>query len=436
LKPSSSEAGPARAEAFRILRRVDREGAFAGVLLESAERRLPDRRDAALLHEIVLGVLRFRDAIDHALAGALDRGIDSLDPPVLTALRIGAHSILYLERVPPFAAVATAVDLARAAGRAGSEKLVNAVLRRVAREGASLLPVPPREGDVPQLALFHSHPLWWTRRAVARLGWDGASRLLEANNRPAATVLRPNLRKTTPRDLARRLEAEGVATEPCRFVPEALRVVSGRAQHTESFRSGFAWVQDEASQLVPMLLGRVLGPRVLDLCAAPGAKTVQIAECLVSGGFVVASDRNPARLRRLAENVRRLGAASVLPVCCDATRPCLSATFDEVLVDAPCSGTGTLRRHPEIRWRLTEGDLEPLAASQRAMLEAGAARTARGGTLVYSVCSLEEEEGPEVVEAFLRDHPEWRIHERGALRTSPADGGLDGFFAAAMTRAR
>lgn len=451
MKPAPPDSGPARIEAFRILTRVEQEGAYADVLLQAAESRLSDRRDAGLLHEIVLGVLRRRGAIDHALGRALDRGIDTLDAPVRIALRVGAHSLLFLDRVPGFAAVTTAVELARSAGRPGSEKLVNAVLRRVAREGASLLPEPPSHGDVGRLAVYHSHPLWWTRRTVRRLGWEGAGRLLEANNLPAATVLRPNLKKTTPRDLARRLEAEGVTTEPCRFVPDALRVASGRAQHTAAFREGFAWAQDEASQLVPMLLGRVLGPRALDLCAAPGAKTLQIAEGLVAGGFVVASDRSASRLRRLVENVRRLDATGVAPLCCDAKQPCLSATFDEVLVDAPCSGTGTLRRHPEIRWRLAEEDLRPLAAIQREMLEAGAARLAPRGTLVYSVCSLEPEEGPDVVASFLAEHRELRVKDAsaglpreargllgadGALRTSPADGGLDGFFAVAFERAR
>jgi 16S rRNA (cytosine967-C5)-methyltransferase len=362
---------------------------------------------------------------------------------------VGAYSILYLTRVPGFAAVATAVDLAREAGRRGSEKLVNAVLRRLAREGASLLPAQPEKGDVAQLAVFASHPVWWTKRVVARLGWEAAARLLEANNLPAATVLRPNLSRTTPRDLKLRLEAERVATEPCRFVPEALRVVSGRAQHTAAFRDGFAWAQDEASQLVPALFGRVVGPKALDLCAAPGAKSLEVAEGLVSGGFVVAVDRSARRLARLTENARRMGTDRILPLCADARQPALSATFDDVLVDAPCSGTGTLRRHPEIRHRLAEADLGTLARVQRELLESGAALLAPKGTLVYSVCSLEPEEGEEVVRGFLVDHPEFRILDRsrvlaaearrlvgsdGMLRTSPADGGLDGFFAAALSR--
>lgn len=440
-----------RSEALRILTRVEETAAYADILLEAAEARQADRRDAALLHEIVLGVLRNRSRLDHVLAAASERPVEKMDGPVRNLLRIGAHSLLLLDRVPAFAAVDTAVELAKSSGGPGSASFVNAVLRRITREGARLLPAEPRAGDVEALALHRSHPLWWTRRAVERLGWDGACSLLAADNLPAPTVARPNLRKTTPRDLARRLDSEGVATEPGVFVPEALRIVSGIAPSTRAFREGFFWIQDEASQLVPRLFGRVLRRRVLDLCAAPGAKSMQLSEGLPSGGAVVAVDRNAKRLTRLLESSRRLFLPDVLPLAADARQAALAGTFDHVLVDAPCSGTGTLRRHPEIRFRLEERALRERAATQRAILEAGAALLDRGGTLVYSVCSLEPEEGPDVVAAFLEGHADFGVTDAhaalpaearrllgpdGALRTSPADGGVDGFFAVALGRAR
>jgi len=440
----------ARQAAFEILLRVDEAGAYASVLLERTEGRLDDPREAALLHETVLGVLRMRAVLDHALERAASRPVAAMDGPLKAALRIGAYGLLYLDRVPDFAAVDTTVELVKRNGPRAAIGLANAVMRRIAAEGKGSLPPEPAAGDVAGLALRHSHPAWWVDRLAARLGWERAERLLRADNAPASTVLRPNLRRTTPRDLALRLEGEGIATEPGRFATDALRVRAGAVHRSRSLRDGFAWVQDEASQLVPRLFGRVLRPRVADLCAAPGSKTLVLAESVPEGGFVVAADRHPGRLRRLLENVRRVEAQGVLALAADmAAASPLAGPFDHVLLDAPCGGTGTLRRHPEIRWRLTPADLPLLAARQAKLLDAAARLVARGGTLVYSVCSLEPEEGEEAIAAFLRRHGGFRCADAeaalpppartllgtdGALRTFPDEGGLDGFFAALLER--
>ena len=419
-----------RREAFAILRRVEEGGAYASVLLEARTGSLADPRDAALLTEIVLGVLRRRSALDHALSAVASRRVEEIDPPVRTALRIGAYSLLMLDRVPEFAAVDTAVELTRGAGARAAAGFVNGILRRVAREGRVLLPAPPDEGDVEGLALFHSHPAWWTRRLVGRFGWRTAEAILEANNVLAPSVLAPAVQ-----GLAERLAREGVATEPGALVPEALRVVSGVPQKTRAFHEGAFWIQDEASQLVPRLLSDPIGPRVADLCAAPGGKTLGLAQRLPEGGVLIAGDRSAKRLSRLVRNLARVRSRGVAPIALDLAAealPIREEALDDVLVDAPCSGTGTLRRHPEIRWRLAEGDLAVLAARQLRLLDRAATLVRPGGRLVYSVCSIEPEEGPEVVARFLADHDDF-VTDR-TLSTAASLQGVDGFFAALLVR--
>jgi len=418
-----------RREAYRILRRVEEGGAYASILLEERARSIADSRDVALLTEIVLGVLRRRAAIDHAISRVLSsRSIATVDPPVLAALRIGAYSLLQLDRVPDFAAVDTAVTLVRDGGAKGAAGFVNGVLRAIARRGEELLPPVPEDGDVPALALYHSHPCWWTERLVGRAGWESARAILAGNNEPAPTVLAP----AAP-GVAARLAAEGVVTEPGTLVPEALRVVSGVPQATRAFREGAFWMQDEASQLVPRLFVDPIGPRVADLCAAPGGKTMALARRLPPDGFVLAADRNVKRLGRVLRNLARVQLSRVQPVAIDllAERLALSGPFDDVLLDAPCSGTGTLRRHPEIRWRLRPSDVEQLAGRQEQMIDRAATLVRPGGRLVYSVCSIEPEEGVRVVERFLSRRPDFRREE--TLDTA-GESGIDGFFGALLVR--
>jgi 16S rRNA (cytosine967-C5)-methyltransferase len=323
-------------------------------------------------------------------------------------------------------------------------------LRKIARERSALLPPQAATGDVGGLALYRSHPVWWTRRVVSRFGWDRADALLAADNEPAATVLASWPAAGSREALVDALSAEGVRVEPCRFVPQALRVVSGVPQRARAFREGAFWIQDEASQLAVALFRGHVGPVVLDACAAPGGKTLGLAARVPVGGLVVAADRHASRLSRVTQNVRRLRAENIVAVACDMSkRAPFRGSFDDVLVDAPCSGTGTLRRHPEIRWRLTPDDLPAHGERQRRILGAAAELVRPGGRLVYSVCSIEPEEGEEVISAFLAGRPEFaRADPRDALspaaqttiaddlsvRTSPLDDGMDGFFAAMLTR--
>lgn len=444
-RPPRSEPPDPRATAAEILRRVDTAGAFAAPLLEEREGRFRDRRDAALLHELVLGTLRRRSSLDHAIARVSNRPLEAIDAEVLRVLRLGAYEILLLDRIPGYASVDEAVESTkRRAGRAAAA-FANGVLRAVSREGRALLPPAPREGDVPGLALAGSHPEWWVARLVERVGWEAAVSIVENANRPAPTVLRAR----AGAELACRLAEEGIATEPGLYDPRAVRVLGGSVASSPAFLRD-AWVQDEASQLVPALLGD-LGPGpVLDACAAPGGKTFWLADALGGRGNVVAVDRHAARLGRLLRAARRLRFEQVFAVAADLSRPPpFSGAFSRVLVDAPCSGTGTMGRRPEIRWRLREADLAALAARQASILAGVAPLVARGGVLVYAVCSIEPEEGEEVVRSFLSSHPGFALDdpapplpeparrfvgEDGIVRTVSGSGGLDGFQAARLVR--
>ena len=427
---------------------MEEGGAFASALLEHAAGELPDPRDVALLYEITLGVLRQRASLDHVLSLAAERGAETLDPAVRAILRMGAYEILHLTRVPDFAAVDGAVRLTRAEGAWRASGLVNAVLRRVARERETLLPPSAAEGDVAALALETSHPSWWVEKLVARRGWRSAQAILSASNRPAPMVLRPALRRIATLELAARLRNEGIETEPGRIVPEALRVQSGQPLGTDPWRNGLLWVQDEAAQLpVALFGGEIRGP-ALDACAAPGGKALQMADVLEVGGRLVACDRHPGRVRRMVRGLQRVGPPGVLPLVADAARPPLREGVSDALVDAPCSGTGTLRRHPELRWRLRPEDPARLARVQTGILSATARLVRPGGRLVYAVCSMEPEEGEQVVDAFLGGEGGWKLLDarailapaahwvcdaRGRVATSP-EADVDGFFAAVLER--
>jgi len=436
-----------RDAAVEILDRVERAGAWASRLLETRERTLGDRRDRALLHETVLGALRRKRSLDAVLAHASDRPLAKLDGVVAATLRVGAYSLLFLDRVPDHAAVTTAVDSIRRR-RPRAAGYVNGVLRKVARHGHDWLPTRPETRSIPEWAVWTSHPDWWVERVVERLGWDAAIALLEANNRPARTTLHPNPARASVERLAASLSEKGCRTRPGKMVGESLRVFSGSPG--DALARGLCWVQDEASQLVARLAAVGPGMLALDACAAPGGKTMQLASGVGPSGRVVAVDRHAGRMKRLIDNVERCGFNRVSPAIADMTaQPPFSARFDRILIDAPCSGTGTLRRHPEIRWRLTPEAIRLVAERQGRLLDRAAGLLADRGRLVYSVCSMEPEEGEQVIASFLDRTPDFSVLDPTSdlpvparslvgpdlfLRTNPAADGLDGFFGAVLER--
>jgi 16S rRNA (cytosine967-C5)-methyltransferase len=425
-------AGSARAVAHRVLRRVAGRDTLADALAAPAAERL-DERERALVHELVLGTLRRRAWLDHALGRVASRPLDHVTPGVLDALRLGAYQLLFT-RVAPHAAVSESVELARRV-EPRSAGFANAVLRRLQREGPP--PEPDPDGDTRAwLTSTASLPAWLAERWLRRLGPSGAVSRARALLVPPPTYVRLNPRVG---DAEAQVRAAGVELRPT-AVPDALEAegrVAGLAER------GVVYVQDAASQLVAQLAAAE--GRVLDACAAPGGKSLLIADALGPRARVVAAELSRRRLATLVRLASRWGVTNVLPVAADALHPAFAAfAFDAVLLDAPCSGLGTLARNPDIRWRVVAPDLLRHAARQRSMLEALAPLVRPGGRLVYAVCSAEPEETEDVLRPFLSAHPEFRLEELppwaarfahdGLARTDPARDRADAFFAARLRR--
>jgi 16S rRNA (cytosine967-C5)-methyltransferase len=426
-------ATAARRLALQVLTDVDRGGARLAQRLARPDVEALSPRDRAFLHELVLGTLRHRGWLDQAIAASVDRALSRVDPAVLTILRLGANQILRL-RVPDRAAVSESVELAReVAPRAIG--LVNAVLRRLARQGAPPEPDPQKD-PIAWLTTVGSLPRWLAERWVARLGADTARARAAALLETPPVVFRVNPRT---RDVQARLAHEGIVAEPL-VVPGSWRLREGSLAGLAA--EGIVYVQDQGSQMIAHLAAQPAG-RIFDACAAPGGKSTLLAD-LGAETQVVAADLSPARVATMAALVARWGASNVRTVVADARRPPLARPVNAVLLDAPCSGLGTLGRHPDIRWRARAADLAGHARRQRELLQAVAPLVAGGGTLVYATCSLEPEENEEVVDPFLETHPEFTIASPPAwadsmrdgrfLRTRPERDGGDGFFAAPFVR--
>ena len=440
---------PARIAAYETLLAVAAGRADLPAALAHTRTRLHDERDRALAGEIATGTLRWQAAFDHIIATFARRPPGRLDPEILAILRSGIFQLLHLDRVPASAVVDDAVELARRAGKKSAAGFVNALLRRVSRERAQL-PLPDAP-PIDVLAVTLSHPRWLAERWLARHGFEAAAAWARFDNAPAPLTLRVNTLKTTVDTLAADLEAAGVATAPARFAPHGLIVTSGNPLLTPLAHSGAFVVQDEASQLVGEYAAAAPGERVLDACASPGGKTTQMAAAMAGRGTIVAADVRGRRVDLLARTVAESGAPNIRVVQANArAAPAFGQVFDAVLVDAPCSGLGTIRRDPDVRWRRNEADLATFAAAQRDMLAQLAAVVRPGGRIVYSTCSSEPEENEAVVAGFLAAHADFRraipqlFRERadlaalldadGALKTLPHRDGLEAFYAAALVR--
>ncbi len=448
---------PARMAAYWALRAV-LEGEDLPRALVRERDRLPDERDRALVTELTTGTLRWLAALDYLVVRTSGRPTSRLDPEVLAVLRLGAYQLLYLDRIPASAAVNESVTLAKRIGKASASGLVNAVLRRVADTAERpALPRNPgphgsRAAQLAYLSVAGSHPAWLAARWLDRVGFERAVAWVRFNNLAPALTLRANRLRTTVEDLSRRLAEHGVETTPTRWARDGLSVVTGTPLRTPLAGQGLFVVQDEASQLVAELVAARPGERVLDACAAPGGKTTALAAGVGERGLVVAAELRSPRVRLLQEIVRECGADAVRFVRHDLRQPPFHPVFDCVFVDAPCTGLGTVRRDPEIRWRRQADDLSRMATLQRALVEGAAAVVRPGGRLVYATCSSEPEENQAVVRAFLADHAEFALVPPGAggpvrdelqsvttgegwLATTPDEHGLELFFAATLRRA-
>ena len=419
---------PARLAAIDALRAVDEEPIDLGEAIARARQPLRDERDRALLLEMVSGTLRMRGALDYQIGQRASRPLAKLDAAVLRVLRLSAFQLLYLSRLPASAVINDAVEMTRRAGKTSAAGLVNAVLRKLSREREQL-----QWPD--DLAVVHSHPRWLVDRWIARHGRDAAERWLQFNNRAAALCLAANRILTTREALAAELHAAGVTTAPTARARNGLHVLEGHPLNLDAFHEGRFIVQDEASQLIGELVDVTAGARVLDLCASPGGKTLTLSHTVGESGSVIACDVRPHRIRLLRRTVTRcrLPNTQVVHISVDGPLPFRDRSFDAVLIDAPCSGLGTVRRDPDIKWRRSEDDLQRFAAAQLLLLERAAALVSPGGLIVYSTCSSEPEENAQVVDRFLRAAPSFRLER--THETLPFRDGLEAFFGAVLRSA-
>ena len=443
----------ARLVAARVLERVERSRAFADLALQAALGRTPlGARDRAFATELAYGTLRWRGRLDFLLGQLLDRPLEALDPDVRTLLRLGAYQILFCDSVPAAAAVDETVRSARVLGTERASGFLNAVLRKLARV-ADALPLPALADD-PLGHLEHALglPRWIASLWLRDLGPDEAAALAAASNAAPPLTVRANRARISRDALVAELRTRFPAARPCRFAPDGVVLGHGGQPGADpAFVAGLCTVQDEASQCVVELLDPQPGERVLDACAAPGTKTTALAERVGEAGLVVALDRSERRLALVGRAARRLGQENVTALVRDATKPLADlpgAPFDRVLVDAPCSGLGALRRNPDARWRIGPEDPSALAAIQSALLGSVAAVLVPGGALVYSTCTLLHEENEAVVADFLSREPGFRradpaglpaslgplLDADGTLRTWPHRHGTDGFFAVRLER--
>jgi 16S rRNA (cytosine967-C5)-methyltransferase len=432
--------------AARVLERVTTEDAFADLALDAElERRRLQTRDRALATELVYGTLRWQRYLDWILAPHTKRSLDSLDPRPLVLLRLTAYQIAFLTRVPAFAAVNDAVTLARQA-RPGAAAFVNAVLRSFTRRGAREREPRPPADPTEALAIRCSFPTWLAARWVERYGAEAEDLMRAMNERPPLT-LRANTLRLDRKTLAERLRRdEGLRVRPTTYAPDGLIVDhAGSPGGWGPFAEGAFVVQDEGSMLVTHLLEPAAGETVADVCAAPGTKTTQLAQLMGNRGRVLAFDPQPRRLDLVMAAVARLGVTIVerSPGTAESLAPRFADACDAVLVDAPCSNLGVLRRNPEVKWRRQPSDIVAAAARQQTILAAAATMVRRGGRLVYATCSLEPEENDEVARALLTARPDFRLDPPstfplplvdGVLRCLPHRYGTDGFTAVRFRR--
>ncbi len=446
---------PARWAAFKVIRDVHGERTNLSHAQSRVRSGLSDPRDRALAMQIATGTLRWRARLDHAIGHASSRALERIEPAILDILRLGTYQLLYLERTPPHAVIYDAVELTREVGKSGAAPFVNAVLRTLATTSIPCPPKPasgeettPAEQDaaVTYLSVTQSHPRWLVERWLARYGLDATERWTQFNNEVAPVTIRANARRISTEQLVADLATENIMVRASRWSRSALIATSGNPLRSSLAGNGLFWAQDEASQLVAELVDVKPGERVLDACAAPGGKSLIVMERMDDRGMLVAADLRGPRIRLLNRTLKDAGSTCANVLRLDIRYPPLRAALDWVVVDAPCSGLGTLRRDPDIKWRRHESDLESMAEQQSRLLDGASAVVRPGGRLLYATCSSEPEENDEVVERFLAAHPSFSqeppdaahlarfVDRDGSFRTLPHRDGLEGFFAVILRR--
>jgi 16S rRNA (cytosine967-C5)-methyltransferase len=429
---------PARGAAFDVLLRVETTDAYASELLHSSRTEKLSSADHGLTTEIVMGVLRWRSVLDEHIASYLDKPLGKFDVEVITALRMGAYQLLFLDRIPAHAAINESVELVKKARKRSAAGMANAVLRKISAQYSAM---SSRSNHDP----LGTHPTWLVQRWERTYGIEAVQATCSYDQTTPQTAIRAN------DTLIEELTTEAIQLEPGRLLKQAYTITAGDITRTRAFRDKRLTVQDEGSQLIALLLGR--GQRILDCCAAPGGKTRILAEQNPRSTVIAAElHRHRAALMR-----RLVPLPNVHIIAADIRSMPLAIQFDRILVDAPCTGTGTLARNPEIKWRLTPDDISRMQADQLEIVSAAMKQLAPGGELLYSTCSLEPEENEAVIDQALCDNPSFRLLDirnrlaelrdggslacgpdslvRGSyLRTIPGTHPCDGFFAALLAR--
>lgn len=443
----------ARELALDALLRIEKDKAYSNLTVNRLLNDHPlSRHDAALVTELVYGTIQRKNTLDFYISRFVSGSTDRLSPLVLQLLRLSFYQLVYLDRIPPHAAVNEAVNIAKKRGHKGIAGLVNAVLRRALREPERMR-IPDGLAAARAISFAHSHPEWLVERWIRQFGEETAVRICEANNTPPRQAIRVNPLRASRQDVLDELLRAGITARLSDIAPAGIVVDGGgHLAGQAGFKRGAYSIQDESSMLVAEVLAPEPGMTVLDCCAAPGGKTAHIAEKMGDRGTVVANDLHPRKIRLIRQQAERLGLASVRAEAGDAAdlpdryEP---ESFDRILLDAPCSGFGVIRRKPDLKWTKKEEDIAAISALQAALLDAVAGLLKPGGVLVYSTCTLEREENEDQVRGFLARHPEFSpdataadrlpalrssFVQPGMLRIFPHDFGSDGFFIAALRK--
>jgi len=438
--------GNVRDAALSILLAVDKNQAYSNLLLnETIKRHKIEAKDRALLTELTYGTLQHKMTLDYYLEPFI-RG--SIDHWVRWLLRISLYQMQYLTRIPAHAAVNEAVEIAKRRGHRGIASTVNGILRSVLRQGVPS--INDIENPIERLAIETSHPIWLVQRFVNNYGLEVATGMLHENNVPPIQTVRVNTTKVTVEQAMAELEEEGLTAKQSDVIPECLHVTNGQPARTNAFKEGHITIQDESSMIPANVLKPSPGMRVLDMCAAPGGKTTHLAEIMKNEGSILATDLHPHKLDLIDHNTERLGLDIIETAPIDGRKApefLQAESYDAILVDAPCSGLGVMRRKPDIKYTKREEDLENLQTIQLALLDAATKVLKIKGKLVYSTCTVDKRENEGTVNAFLAAHPEMeaiqleslptKLAEKqanGMLQVFPQDFGSDGFFVAAFRK--
>ncbi|WP_078554766.1 16S rRNA (cytosine(967)-C(5))-methyltransferase RsmB [Bacillus alkalicellulosilyticus] len=442
-----------REVALDALLQIEKNQAYSNLLLNQTIKASGlDQRDVALLTELVYGTVQRRDSLDFYLTPFIKKGVKKLEPWVLVLLRLSLYQVVYLDKVPERAIVHEAVNIAKKRGHQGISGMVNGVLRSIQRQG--LPSFDSIKDKTERLALETSHPKWLVDRWVRQFGFEATESMCKINLEPPLVTVRVNTTKTTVEEMLTVLEQEGLSVERGDIAEEAIKVRKGFVPGTESFKNGLITIQDESSMLVARALNPEPGVMTLDCCAAPGGKTTHLAERMKNQGKVISLDLHEHKVKLIRESKERLQLTNIEEQVLDARKVkehFQEESFDYILVDAPCSGLGVIRRKPDLKWTKTERDMKAIAGIQEKILASVAPLLKKGGTLVYSTCTVDKIENEDIVHSFLEERQDFILDEslferlpekiashtraqKGYITILPHDFGTDGFFISSIVR--